>query len=211
MRAEVTKRIKHLGESGRAREAVSELAQMARLGVQPDTQAGTALLHACVRNRELDMAQTVFEELFGELPASTCSSQHQHHTPASYDHGVYAHQRILHAYMHALSLPSYKSLPGFSQSGSFANAIAREVAGVLFREVQRPDDSTCVIGRASSLFMCATGAYLQPDDVTFSILVKGYGECNPPRWLAISSLLNLMDNKYNMQPSTGVICVSVCS
>ena len=66
VRAEVTKRIKALGETGRAREAVSELAQMARLGVQPDTQAGTALLHACVRNGQLDMAQAVFEELFGE-------------------------------------------------------------------------------------------------------------------------------------------------
>lgn len=37
-----------------------------RLGVQPDTQAGTALLHACTRNGQIDMAQTVFEELFGE-------------------------------------------------------------------------------------------------------------------------------------------------
>ena len=72
VRAEVTKRIKLLGESGRAREAVSELAQMARLGVQPDTQAGTALLHACVRNRELDMAQTVFQELLGEFLLYAC-------------------------------------------------------------------------------------------------------------------------------------------
>ena len=66
IRAEVTKRIKHLGEAGKARDAVGELAQMARLGVQPDTQAGSALLHACVRNGQLDLAQTVFEELFGE-------------------------------------------------------------------------------------------------------------------------------------------------
>lgn len=66
IRAQVTKRIKTLGESKRPREAVSELAQMARLGVQPDTQAGTALLNACVRNGQIDMAQAVFDELFGE-------------------------------------------------------------------------------------------------------------------------------------------------
>ena len=65
VRAEITKRIKSLGESGRAREAVTQMAEMARMGVQPDTQAGTALLHACVRNGQIDMAQTVFDELFG--------------------------------------------------------------------------------------------------------------------------------------------------
>ena len=86
-RALVTRKIKQLGETGRAREAVSELAQMARIGectgrqalyraqgvgsraspagVQPDTQAGTALLHACVRSGKIDMAQSVFNELFG--------------------------------------------------------------------------------------------------------------------------------------------------
>ena len=51
--------------------------------------------------------------------------------------------------------------------------------------------------------MAGTGAPLQPDDVTFSILLKGYGDCQPPRWVAISSLLHTMDQHYNMQPSTG--------
>ena len=37
--------------------------------MQPDTQAGTALLHACVRSGKVDMAQSVFNELFGEHPA----------------------------------------------------------------------------------------------------------------------------------------------
>lgn len=112
IRAQVTKRIKTLGESKRPREAVSELAQMARLGVQPDTQAGTALLNACVRNGQIDMAQAVFDELFGN--------------------------------------------------------------------------------------------FLQPDDITFSILLKGFGSCAPPRWVAISSLLSTMEQKYKLQPSTAV-------
>ena len=42
-----------------------QLAEMARLGVQPDNIAATALLDACARNRKMEMASSVFEELFG--------------------------------------------------------------------------------------------------------------------------------------------------
>ena len=66
VRATVTRRIQTLGRQKRPKEAVSQLAEMARLGVQPDTQAATALIDACVRNKKMDMAQSVFEELFGE-------------------------------------------------------------------------------------------------------------------------------------------------
>ena len=65
VRATVTRRIQSLGRQKRPKEAVSQLAEMARLGVQPDTQAATALIDACVRNKKMDMAQSVFEELFG--------------------------------------------------------------------------------------------------------------------------------------------------
>ena len=44
---------------------------------------------------------------------------------------------------------------------------------------------------------------LEPDDVTFSVLVRGYGETEPPQWLAISGLLSMMSRKYEVQPSTG--------
>lgn len=44
---------------------------------------------------------------------------------------------------------------------------------------------------------------LEPDDVTFSVLVRGYGEREPPQWLAISGLLSMMSRKYEVQPSTG--------
>ena len=64
VRAEVTRRIKDLGRQGKAREAVGELAAMARLGIQPDTLSGTALLDACMRCKKIDMAESVFEELF---------------------------------------------------------------------------------------------------------------------------------------------------
>ncbi len=65
MRAEVTRRIKSLGRQGKPREAVQQLAEMAKLGVQPDALAGTALLDACARCGKLDMMQAVFDELFG--------------------------------------------------------------------------------------------------------------------------------------------------
>ena len=48
-----------------AREAVQQLAEMARLGVQPDSMLGTALIDACARSGHMQMAQAAFEELFG--------------------------------------------------------------------------------------------------------------------------------------------------
>ncbi len=47
------------------------------------------------------------------------------------------------------------------------------------------------------------GSLLEPDDVTFSVLIRGYGEAEPPQWLAISGLLSMMSRKYEVQPSTG--------
>ncbi|GFH21339.1 predicted protein [Haematococcus lacustris] len=62
IRAQVTRRIKTLGEQGAAKEAIKELTSLNALGIAPDTQAATALLSACLRDMEL--AQSVFDELF---------------------------------------------------------------------------------------------------------------------------------------------------
>jgi hypothetical protein len=70
VRRGVTRRVKTLGEQGKPRLAIRELASMASLGVQPDAQAATALVHACARNRNMDLAQSVFDELFGAWKAS---------------------------------------------------------------------------------------------------------------------------------------------
>lgn len=67
VRVEVTRRIKALGRQGKVKDAIKELANMARLGVEPDTLSATALIDACVRSNKMDMAESVFEELFGEL------------------------------------------------------------------------------------------------------------------------------------------------
>lgn len=70
VRMAVTRRIKDLGRAGKAREAVQQLAEMARLGVQPDSMLGTALVDACARSGHMQMAQAAFEELFGVSPSS---------------------------------------------------------------------------------------------------------------------------------------------
>mmetsp|Transcript_1641 Transcript_1641/g.5481 ORF Transcript_1641/g.5481 Transcript_1641/m.5481 type:complete len:226 (-) Transcript_1641:50-727(-) len=67
VRVEVTRRIKALGRQGKVKDAIKELANMARLGVEPDTLSATALIDACVRSNKMEMAENVFEELFGEL------------------------------------------------------------------------------------------------------------------------------------------------
>ena len=64
-RTEVTRRITHLGRQGKPKQAISELTQLAKMGIQPDTQAATALVSACTANRNMEMAMNIFEELFG--------------------------------------------------------------------------------------------------------------------------------------------------
>jgi len=121
VRVEVTRRIKELGRQGKPKEAVAELAAMARLGVQPDTQSATALVDACMRCSKVDMAESVFHELFGEL--------------------------------------------------------------------------------------------LVPDEVTFSVIVRGYGDQQPPRWTAISNALTAMEREHGITPTvlTFNALLEVCS
>ncbi len=69
VRMAVTRKIKDLGRAGKAREAVQQLAEMSRLGVQPDSMLGTALVDACARSGHMQMAQAAFEELFGVAPS----------------------------------------------------------------------------------------------------------------------------------------------
>lgn len=55
------------------------------------------------------------------------------------------------------------------------------------------------------------GELLQPDDVTFSVLMRGYGEMNPPSWVLISGLLKMMEKQFQMKPSLGKLCLSIVS
>ena len=47
------------------------------------------------------------------------------------------------------------------------------------------------------------GDLLSPDEVTFTVLLRGYGECDPPRWSAIGDLLDAMERNYGIAPTTG--------
>ena len=58
--------------------------------------------------------------------------------------------------------------------------------------------------------MQCTGQLLEPDDVTFAVMVRGYGDSDPPQWAAISALLGVMQSRYDMNPSTGAV-PPVCS
>lgn len=119
--SEVTRRIKNLGRKGKVRDAIKELAAMARMGIQPDTQAATALVDACVRAKKMEMAESVFDELFGEL--------------------------------------------------------------------------------------------LVPDEVAFSVMIRGYGEEYPPQWTSIASMLSTMEHTYGVEPTvlTFNTLLEVCS
>lgn len=77
VRIEVTQRIKDLGRAGQLKSAVRELTAMADSGVPPDTRAATALLDACVRNGKMSMAESVFEDFFGERNSGATVSKFQ--------------------------------------------------------------------------------------------------------------------------------------
>ena len=121
IRSEVTRRIKNLGRQGKVKDAIQELAGMARMGVSPDCQSATALVDACVRSRKMEMAESVFEELFGEL--------------------------------------------------------------------------------------------LQPDEVAFMVMIRGYGDEYPPRWTSIATVLSTMEHSYGIIPTvlTFNTLLEICS
>ena len=39
--------------------------------------------------------------------------------------------------------------------------------------------------------------------MTFSVLLRGYGDMSPPNWVLISGLLKMMDKRFGMKPSLG--------
>ena len=94
---------------------------MARLGVQPDTQSATALLDACMRCKKIEMAESVFQELFNGL--------------------------------------------------------------------------------------------LVPDEVTFAVMVRGYGDDVPPRWTAIAQAVQSMEREFEIKPTVRIFnaLLEVCS
>eukprot|EP00197_Chlamydomonas_leiostraca_P010531 CAMPEP_0202866914 /NCGR_PEP_ID=MMETSP1391-20130828/8427_1 /ASSEMBLY_ACC=CAM_ASM_000867 /TAXON_ID=1034604 /ORGANISM="Chlamydomonas leiostraca, Strain SAG 11-49" /LENGTH=195 /DNA_ID=CAMNT_0049546903 /DNA_START=128 /DNA_END=716 /DNA_ORIENTATION=- len=54
---------------------------------------------------------------------------------------------------------------------------------------------------AQSIFDELFGDFLTPDEVTFSVLLRGYGGLNPPDWVRIDSTLTTMRTKFNITPT----------
>lgn len=48
---------------------------------------------------------------------------------------------------------------------------------------------------------CSAGDFLQPDEVTFAVLLRGYGALDPPDWVKIDATLTAMRTKYNLEPT----------
>jgi hypothetical protein len=53
---------------------------------------------------------------------------------------------------------------------------------------------------ASSFFLLG-GGFLEPDEVTFAVLLRGYGAQTPPAWPSIDTCLTQMKNKHSIQPT----------
>ena len=78
-----------------------------------------------------------------------------------------------------------------------------EIMQTIAVTVQLSVSFVCKMLTGQGNLCCIAGEFLQPDDVTFSVLMRGYGELNPPSWASISGLLKMMDKKFAMKPSLG--------
>jgi hypothetical protein len=47
----------------------------------------------------------------------------------------------------------------------------------------------------------AAGDFLQPDEITFAVMLRGYGSQSPPDWQKIDSVLTQMKMSYGLEPS----------
>lgn len=45
---------------------------------------------------------------------------------------------------------------------------------------------------------------LVPDEIAFSVLIRGMGRSKPPRWDSIMALLDTMEGRWGLQPSAPV-------
>ena len=89
---------------------------------------------------------------------------------------------IVHACMHAAVGRVVRDL----------RHVARYLHNIRTRfAIENPNSTVC------------TGDMLEPDDITFSTLVRGFGDSEPPQWGGISSVLAMMQQKFGMKPGSG--------
>jgi pentatricopeptide repeat protein len=63
---QATRRIKKYGKERQPNLAIRTLADLADQGIQPDMIAATAAIDACVNSNKIELAENVFNELFGK-------------------------------------------------------------------------------------------------------------------------------------------------
>ena len=63
---QATRRIKQYGRERQPNLAIRTLADLASQGIQPDRIAATAVIDACVNSNKIELAENVFNELFGK-------------------------------------------------------------------------------------------------------------------------------------------------
>lgn len=52
---------------------------------------------------------------------------------------------------------------------------------------------------------CTAGSFVEPDDVVFAVLIRGYGlSSNPPDWTAVARLLSRMQTEFDVQMTINV-------
>jgi pentatricopeptide repeat protein len=45
------------------------------------------------------------------------------------------------------------------------------------------------------------GDFLQPDEISFAVLLRGYGMKSPPDWVGIDRVLSMMRSKFGLEPT----------
>jgi len=63
---QATRKIQQHGRDRQPNLAIRTLADLANSGIQPDRIAATAVIDACVGSNKMDLAENVFNELFGK-------------------------------------------------------------------------------------------------------------------------------------------------
>lgn len=60
---------------------------------------------------------------------------------------------------------------------------------------------TCA--HAWNVALITAGEFLTPDEISFTVLLRGYGALTPPDWPRIDATLTTMRMKYGIEPTTG--------
>jgi hypothetical protein len=82
--------------------------------------------------------------------------------------------------------------------------MAYERAVLCFAVIGLPTDisSYCSLLRAlPHVAAVVTADFLQPDEITFAVLLRGYGSQNPPAWQSIDGVLTTMKTAYGIEPT----------